>query len=205
MVLPKQSKDKRLVWVRADILSQINRIANREGKTITTFVNEVLEQSVRVYDMKLTLTEVVDLYMLTKMCREGGNLTMPRNAVRYLISKVYHSNREELMQVFHDAGAWFGKYMMARMGGENLVERLRQILYVSVWDANEVYVDKNGDVISIRCVAPQLSMEETELLASYVYGMLYSIGFKSIEREVIRGIIIFKVKGGGVGEQAYST
>lgn len=200
MVLPKQSKDKKLVWVRADILSQINRIANREGKTITTFVNEVLEQSVRVYDMKLTLTEVIDLYMLTKMSREGGNLTIPRDAVKYLISKVYHSNREELMQIFHDTGTWFGKYMMARMGGENLVEHLRQILYVSIWDVNEVYVDKNGDVISIRCVAPQLSIEETELLASYVDGMLYSIGLKPIEREVIRGIIMVKAGGGGVGE-----
>lgn len=200
MVLPKQSKDKKLVWVRADILSQINRIANREGKTITTFVNEVLEQSVRVYDMKLTLTDVIDLYMLTRMSREGGNLTIPRDVVKYLVSKVYHSNREELMQIFHDTGAWFGKYMMARMGGENLVEHLRQILYVSIWDVNEVYVDKNGNIISIRCVAPQLSMEETELLASYMDGMLYSIGLKPIEREVIRGIIMVKAGGESVSE-----
>ncbi|MEM1569415.1 MAG: hypothetical protein QXG56_01685, partial [Candidatus Bathyarchaeia archaeon] len=91
MVLPKQSKDKKLVWVRADILSHISRIANREGKTITTYVNEVLEQSIRVYDMKLTLTEVIDLYMLTRISREGGNLTIPRDVVKYLISKVYNS------------------------------------------------------------------------------------------------------------------
>ncbi|MEM2239329.1 MAG: hypothetical protein QXM89_00115 [Candidatus Bathyarchaeia archaeon] len=196
MVLPKQSKDKKLVWVRADILSHISRIANREGKTITTYVNEVLEQSIRVYDMKLTLTEVIDLYMLTRISREGGNLTIPRDVVKYLISKVYNSNREELMQIFYDTGAWFGKYILARIGSENLVERLRQILYVNIWDLNEVYVDKNGNTISIRCVAPQLSMEETELLASYVDGMLGSIGFKPVEREVIRGIIMVKVEGG---------
>jgi hypothetical protein len=199
MVLPKQSKDKKLVWVRADILSRISRIANREGKTITTFVNEVLEQSVKVYDMKLTLTEVIELYMLTKMSREGGNLTVHRDVVKYLISKVYHSNREELMQIFRDTGAWFGKYMLARMGSENLVEHLRQILYMSIWDVNEVYVDKSGNAISIRCVAPQLSAEETELLASYVEGMLYSMGLRQIEREVIRGIIMVKVEGGDVG------
>lgn len=197
MVLPKQSKDKKLVWVRADILSHINRIANREGKTITTFVNEVLEQSIRVYDMKLTLTEVVDIYTLTRMSREGGNLVLPRDVVRYLISKVYYSNRDELLQVFHDAGAWFGKYILARIGSENLVERLQQILYVNIWDLNEVYVNKDGNTISIRCVAPQLSVEETELLASYVDGMLDSIGFKQVEREIIRGIIIIKVEVGG--------
>lgn len=195
---------KKLVVVRGDILAKVARIANREGKTITTFANEVFEQAIKVYEMGLTLPEVVELYTLTKISREGGGSVVPRDILRYLVSKVYHSDRDELTRKFYEAGNWFGKYIVARVPDRDPLGFLERLLYANVWDVKEVYVGKSGDKVSVRCVAPQLSEEETRLLASYIEGLVTALGFKPIGNDIIRGIILLDFQGGGESETSNS-
>lgn len=194
---------KKLVVVRGDILAKVARIANREGKTITTFANEVFEQAIKVYEMGLTLPEVVELYMLTKISREGGGSVVPRDILRYLISKVYRSDRDELTRRFYEAGSWFGKYIVARVHDRDPLEFLERLLYANVWDVKEVYVGKSGGKLSVRCVAPQLSEEETRLLASYIEGLVSALGFKPAKNDIIRGIILLDFEGGGESEGSH--
>ena len=62
---------------------------------------------------------------------------------------------------------------------------------------------KSGGKLSVRCVAPQLSEEETRLLASYIEGLVNSLGFKPAKNDIIRGIILLDFEGGGESEGSH--
>lgn len=197
----RRKPGKKLVVVRGDVLAKIAHIANREGKTITAFTNEVLEQAIRAYGMKLSLSDAVELYTLMKIVREGGVSMVPREILRYLILKAYKSHRDELAAMFQEAGSWFGRYILARVRDRDPLDFVKQLLHVSIWDAREIHVNRDGGRLTVRCVAPQLSTEETELLAAYIEGLISALEFKPVGNDVIRGIILLEFEGGGgIGE-----
>ncbi len=191
---PPTREKKKLVAVRVDLLSRVIEIANREGKTVYGLTNEAFEQAIRAYEMKLTLPEILDSFSLLKMERETGAVITSGDILAYLIDRLYHTEREKLQEIWRNAGAWYGKYLLAKFHDQDPIEMLRRLLAACAWDLTDVHLSREVDLVKLRCVAPYLPMENTDLLSKYLEGVMQSLGYEPSKNDTMRGIILLEFK-----------
>lgn len=186
------SRAKKLTLVPTDLLERIMRISNREGKTLYSFMSEILEQALRVYESRHTLQEVVDFFELMETQKASGAVITPVDVLTYLISEVYPSGKEVLCKRWYESGQWYGKYLLDRFHNQNQVEALGNLLAVTRWDLKEVLVEEESEVVKVRCVSPLLPLQNTELLVRFVEGVMDSLGYKVKNEDFMRGIVLLE-------------
>jgi len=180
-------KEMKLVRAPADLVSKLSKEANRQGKTFYSYISEILEQAVRAYETKRSLKEIMDAYEVLEIYKEAGGMFTPRDILEYLIKKVYPEDSETLQQLWYQTGRWYGVYFKEK--ASNSVDSFIRLLREGRWDLNEVTVNRNQETLEFRCVSPLVSQERTLLIQKFIEGAMHSLGYKTQEKECIRGII----------------
>jgi len=187
----KGKLERRLMAVRGDLVEKVIWVANRNGKTVYSFVNEVMEQALEAEEMGRSLKEIVELYKLLEIEKKSGAVLMTRERLSFLIEKLYPLEKEALLEKWYDSGQWYGKYLLLRFGEGEPVEMLEKLLHVYAWDAGEIYVSTEGGSVHLRCVAPSHSHEgETELFSRYLEGVMNSLGYNLKRRDLSKGLVL---------------
>jgi hypothetical protein len=185
---PRKTK---LIIVPSKIVEDINEISNRIGVSISNFATEALQEALRVYKMKASLKEAVDLYRLVNIQQDAGAVNIPRNTLNQIIEELYSKEEEKLKKMWYDAGRWYGEYLNTKLGEDEALSFLEKDLKLS-WNLNEVEIKNKDHTASIRCVSFMMSQEFTELLQNYISGVMTSMRYKEAEKNYIRGIITLK-------------
>jgi len=189
----RASAPKKLIAVRSDLLDQIIEISNREGKTVLGLISEIFEQQIKAHEMNRSLSEIVDAYSLFQIARETGAVITQADALYYLTNKLYPSEKEILLEKWYGAGQWYGKYLLAKFSDEDPVEWFRKLLTACTWDITEAHVSRTeNEGVRVRCVAPHMPRENTELLEAYLEGVMHSIGYKTRKKDSLKGIILLE-------------
>jgi len=193
-VSSKVTKEKKLILVPSDLVNKIMEISNKEGKTLFNFVTEILEQALRASDMNQSLKELVDFYEAMETQKSSGAVIVPVDAFTYLISKLYPSDRKNLLKKWYESGEWYGKYMLAKFHDDDPVDAFKKLLTVSHWDLNEVSLVKDDNGIRMKCVSPLLPIENTELLMKFVEGAMHSFEYDVDKEDYARGMVLLTFK-----------
>ena len=160
------STDKKLIRAPSQLVSKLNEAANLEGKTLYSYVSDVFEQAARAYEMNRSLKEIIDSYEVQEIHREAGTTFIPRDAMEYLIGKVYDENEKTLELLWYQTGKWYGIYLKKRFSDS--VEVFIRLLREGKWDLNDVKLERNQEVLELECVSPFLSQTRTLLIQKFI-------------------------------------
>ena len=180
-------KEKKLIRAPSNLILKLNEAANRQGKTFYSYVTEILEQAVRACEMKNTLKEIIDLYEVLEVHKKAGTVFTPKHIIEYLTKKAYQENGETLQQVWYQNGRWYGAYLKERF--DDPIEALVRLLKEGRLDLNEVSLERNPEMLELKCISVFLSQERTVLTREFVEGAMHSLGCKIREQECFKGII----------------
>lgn len=181
--------EKKLVVVRADVLEKISEIARRENKTLFALVNEILQDALKVNEMKVTVGDLTNFYKLIKIQKDSGALILPMDLFLKLIQK--WENKEELTKEWFSAGEWYGKYLIAKF--EDPMDILPSLLSTSLWHLSEVKMENKSDGrTTISIIAPNADQMLLELTGKYLEGVMNALGFRSIKSDIVRGVGIIE-------------
>lgn len=183
---------KKLINVPADLIAKLNKASNEAGKAFYEYIAENLEQALRAHNLGHPLKEIVDFYELMDVQKTAGSVVIPRETLNYLIQELYPTKGEQLRKRWMDAGEWYGKYLQTKLQDKDPVEAFGKLMTVSQWDLNEFELKKEGDTVTLRCVSFLLSKENTELLMSFVEGVMNSLGYEVRGRDYVRGMVSIK-------------
>jgi len=183
----KGSRKQKLIRAPSDLVSKLSREAASQGKTLYSYVTEIFEQATRAYEMKRSLKEILDTFEVLDVPKEAGTVYTPRDILDYLIQKTYGENGEELQQMWYHAGKWYGIYLREKF--EQPFETFLRLLQEGRWDLNEVNVNKSSERIDLKCVSTFISQERALLLQNFIEGAVYSLGYKTKEKNCFKGII----------------
>lgn len=186
------AKGKKLILAPSDLVARLTEISNREGRTFYSFASEIFGQALRAHEMKYSLKEIVDFFESMETQKASGAVITPIDALTYLISEVYQSQRDALLEKWYESGEWYGKYLLARFHERNTVEVFGKLLESGRWDLKEVHVTQNANTVKLRCVSPLLPLENTELLLKFIEGAMCSLGYKVVDEDYLKGIILLK-------------
>ncbi|MFQ5761619.1 MAG: hypothetical protein ACE5PO_01170 [Candidatus Bathyarchaeia archaeon] len=186
-------KDKKFIAVRGDLLHKIIEIANKDGKTVFGFVNEIFEQAIRSEQLNVSLEEIIEFYELIEIMKKAGAVITTADLQNHLVGKLYSIEKDSLREKWYVSGVWYGKYLATRFN--DALGVFKRILQSCMWDISEANVEVKGDGhVNIRCVAPNHSRENTELLARFLQGVMNALDFKVVKEEAWKGIILMELE-----------
>ncbi|MHA1631788.1 MAG: hypothetical protein ACTSXC_03120 [Candidatus Freyarchaeota archaeon] len=188
------ARERKLIAVPGELVRTLNEIANREGKPFHEYTVEALEQAVKANRMGRTLKEIVDFYRVMEVRKASGHVLIPRETLNLLIKKLYPKEGKNLRETWLEAGRWFGKFLAARIHGDEAVNLFIKTLTESEWELDEVKLEEKGDVLTLRLISFTMPEENTELLMNYVEGAMESLGYKTENKESMRGMITLNLQ-----------
>ncbi len=173
---------RKLLAARLDLADKISELALRKG-TLYDYVNDILEQTIKIESMGLSLREIYDEMSIFKSAKDVGFALLPEALIMGLADKAYKGDRESsLEKLFFENGQWYGKYY-----GD--VARFGEMMKKYLWSTSEFDVKKNGKVRVLTCLGSSFSEEYSKLLVFFFEGAMESLGFKSTSRDIAKGII----------------
>ncbi|MEM3366612.1 MAG: hypothetical protein QXM93_09365, partial [Candidatus Methanomethyliaceae archaeon] len=157
--------------------------------TLFALVNEILQDALKVSEMKVTVGDLTNFYKLIKVQKDSGALILPMDLFLKLIQK--WENKEDLEKEWFSAGEWYGKYLMAKF--ENPINILPSLLSISLWHLSEVKMEGKSDGRTIiSMIAPNTDQTLLELTGKYLEGMMNALGFRNIKSDMVRGVGIME-------------
>ncbi|RLI24603.1 hypothetical protein DRO57_06250 [Candidatus Bathyarchaeota archaeon] len=185
---------RKLLAARADLVEEISKLARSRNQTIYGLVNSILEQALKVYRMNLKLEDIVDSYMILRNLKNLGFIPLPEDVAYKALDQIFNDDPKETVDLGLRLGEWYGRVLEAQLPDLKPPDMLRMIIREVAWAASEVAVLKNGDQLIVRCIGPRFSRSYTELLARMAEGVALSMGFKTVQRYVARGVILLTLR-----------
>ncbi|HZY94681.1 MAG TPA: hypothetical protein VFE98_07480 [Candidatus Bathyarchaeia archaeon] len=172
------------------MLTRLMEVANRQGKPFQTLLSQVVTDSLRVLESGRSLEDVVDFYELMDMQRSSGAALIPVDLCNYMASRLCETERENIIKRWHEAGSWYGKYLVSKFPDRDTPELLTKLLSATRGDLRDVQFTRDGSTVKFRCIAPHLPEDPTRLLASFVEGAMSSVNHRVVTQEILRGMIL---------------
>lgn len=191
------STDTKWVVLPEELVNRVREVAIKQGVSLTNFVVEALEQAIRVDGMGASLEDAADVFDVHKVMRASGAIQIPRSDFSEMISEHYEKDKEKLLGDWRTAGRWYGEYLRAVFGDE-VLGCLEKVLMFS-WNLNEIEVVEEDFSVRISFTSFTMSLEFTELLISFISGLMTALGYKVEEVDSVRGLatVTFKLIIGG--------
>lgn len=187
-------KGKKLILIRNDLLDEAAKITSREGKTVYAFTNEIFEQALRAYEMQTTPAELVEFYALMKLEKDSGATIIPTDLLDYMLTKMHKTDKEELLKKWYEAGHWRGKYLSIKNQPYDWIQTFEKLVQKCAWNISDFSMNRQQGHLNIKCVAPHLTLESTEVLTKFLEGAIHSAGYETIKNECLKGIILLTLK-----------
>ncbi len=178
----------RLIILPRRMIEGLKEAAERAGISLSGFASLALEEAIRAERMGIPLGEAVELYDLFRVQRDAGAVHVSRSILEYLVSRLYDTSGEELRRLWYEEGRWYGEYLKARLRGEGVLEFLERALEAS-WNLTAEVRVEDG-FVRVRCASFNMSLENTELLISYISGLMSALGFEEADRDYLNGLAI---------------
>lgn len=190
--LIRGSKEKKLISLPEELVEKLNTIAISKGVSLEYLAENALEQSLRADEMGVTLDKTVDTYNLLQIQRGSGNIQIPRSRLATVMKGLIQKNKRELLDAWADTGRWYGAYLYALLG-EGAVDFLERDLLIS-WNLDEVNVKNDELNVDIKFASFVIPDELTQLLISYIKGVMTALGYEIYEEESLRGLATLRFR-----------
>lgn len=190
---------RKLLAAREDLAEAVANLAKERHLTLFSLVNESLEQTLRAEGFKRSLRDVVDEYEALNIAKETGYVLVIEETLYALIERYYREDREGIIKAWYDQGAWYGKVLPAHFMGRDQVEALERFMRTILWELSDFTLSKLKNGLALRCIGPRLSESYTSLLAAFLEGLMHSLGYKTLGKDVSRGIILLTFRGQAQG------
>ncbi len=185
-----ESSNTKLVVLPEELVKELESISKRLGISISNFATEALEQAIKIDKFNSSLNHAVDLYRLVTIQQGAGGLTVPRTTLNQFLTN-FTIKTDEMEKIWFEAGRWYGEYLNTKLGYNESLIFLENDLKFS-WNLDEVEILDNKYDVNIRCVSFMMTENLTELLLSYIRGIMATLNYKETKEEHLRGMIFLK-------------
>ena len=186
MVTKRQPDDTKLLVLPGDLVDRLKEVSIKRGTSLSGFAAEVLEVALRAEKLGAPLGDAVDAYRMVEFQRGAGAMMVPRSSLTHIVDGLEAGHADELRGLWAEAGHWYGRYLAGKLPGEEVFPFLAKELAAS-WNLDEVEI-RGGDDATFRFTCFIMTESFTELLLSYVSGLMDAMGFREVERDHLRGM-----------------
>jgi hypothetical protein len=185
-MIPGTKSDFKLLSLPEELVDRLQRAASKKGLSLTAYSAENLEEALRAEDNGVPLNEAVESYRILRVQLAAGAIQVPRRSLDAVVKVLFSADKETALSDWAEAGKWYGEYLRT-LFGEGAIEMVGGVLKVS-WNLDEVEMRREEMKAELRFASFALSEDVTELLVSYIAGVMGSLGYERRGGEFVRGL-----------------
>jgi hypothetical protein len=185
-MIPGTKSDFKLLSLPEELVDRLQRAASKKGLSLTAYSAENLEEALRAEDNGVPLNEAVESYRILRVQLAAGAIQVPRRSLDAVVKVLFSADKETALSDWAEAGKWYGEYLRT-LFGEGAIEMIGGVLKVS-WNLDEVEMRREEMKAELRFASFALSEDVTELLVSYIAGVMGSLGYERRGGEFVRGL-----------------
>lgn len=180
-----EKKGKKLVYISEGILDEVAEISKKKGESITKYIEDLLEQAVRIDRLGFRSEELADLLEIIHLLRVLGANFVPLDVAN---SAIEGGSNADLGERWYESGRLYGRYIRERF--KDPVSVLGMMLRVMRWDLNEVTATQDGQSATVRCVSTSLTGPGASSLSKFIEGAMHGMGCRTEKIESMKGMVI---------------
>jgi len=189
----EKRKGKKLIYVPESLLEEMMEAARKEGKSLTSMVEEALEQALQTRKMGYNPNEALEHLRVLRSQKILGGAYIPQDVLNHLMSHIDDGEKMQNLKLkWHECGAWHGNYLKEEF--KDPVKAFKTFLETMRWDLNEIKLEEEDKKVKLRIASTTLTIEETNLLLEYVKAALTGMGLEIQSCNHMRGLLIIEAK-----------
>jgi len=168
-----------------EVAQQLNRLANVQGKTLYSLVNEVGMQAIEANRLGFTLEEAVAAKKLVQSAKRSRMLLVNQELWYFASSQAMKRlPKDKWTKMIRNSAHWDASIFVTSGGGtresteEQLVESVKRFVQDFFWDCSEIKLENEpGEGLTLRLAfVPEMPLEHTQGLFKLSEAMFNSHG-----------------------------
>jgi hypothetical protein len=189
----KTSDVRRKTFVaREDLLNRMSELAKEQGCTLFDLVNDLFQLAITSNDLNFSLKRMVEERKILEDAKSAGFVLGLERLWYEMADIAYQKDKDAALKSWFDSGVWFAAHYMTAPGsggGRFSFVLFKADLVAFTWNAPEFDFKFSGRKVSVKVTSPRFTEEYTFLFASFLAGALENLGYRTVKRDVSRGII----------------
>ena len=186
----KQPEETKLLMLPAKLVNRLKEATDKKGMSLTSWACEVFEDALEAEKLGASLKDTLDTYKMREIHRGAGALVIPRSSLSFVVENCKSGEQKDFKDKWFEAGRWYGSYISSKLERTDTFKMLEKDLKTS-WNLDEIEL-RGGDEPLVRFTSFMMSNEITELLLSYLSGIMESMGYHEEEHDKVRGMATVK-------------
>lgn len=178
---------RKMLAAQETIANRIVELAKRKDMTVYQTVNDILEQALRVEELGMSLSQVVDERWMLERAQETGFTFTIEQLLYRIVEDAYEENSKKSAKVWREMGHWYGKLYQAKH--EEPIDSFKEALELFTLGTSEYTLDVSNRELSFSLIGEKLSTGYLEQFSAFVEELFQVLGYEVKDKEIKSGII----------------
>lgn len=179
-----------------DIAQELVTLANSQGKTLYSLINELGLAALEAHRQGFTLDEATRAKKVVERAKRSRKILVDQD-LWYLASAIaLKESRYKWLKAASDIARWQANVFLNGETDEDFLRSVREFVADFLWDCSELVMEKRGaDGLLLKAVfVPEMPLEQTETLFKTFEVMFNSHGYVVTDSAVRQGFLTAQFK-----------
>lgn len=186
---------RKTVNMNEDIAQELNKLANTQGKTLYSLINEMGLYVLEANRQGFSLEEAVTAKKMVGSARRSRMVLVNQDLWYFASSQAMRVSKTKWLKLIRDCAQWEANVFLTGSSDAEFVASVRRLLADFFWDCSEVRLDAEGVDLTLRLAfVPEMPLEHTQGLFKAFEGMFNTYGYIATDSTVEPGFlsVVFK-------------
>ena len=187
---------RRTVNMSEEIADELNKLANSQGKTLYSLINEIGLAALESYKHSFTPGDAVQAKKMLDRAKRSRMILVNQDLWYSASTKAYKSFKNEWQKQVYDNAKWYAHVFLNNGSEQDLASSIKKLISDFSWDCTEATVERKGaDELFLKLVfVPEMPMEHTKNLFKAFEAMFNVFGYVVIDQVVKAGFLTAVLK-----------
>jgi hypothetical protein len=183
---------RKTVNMNEEVARELNQLANSQGKTLYSLVNEIGLCALEANKKGFTLDDAMKAKDIFDRAKKSRMLLVNQDLWYLGSSEAAKSIRNKWLKETYATAQWQANvFLNSGAGGVEFVDSLRTHISDYFWDCSEANLEQqaNGNLVIRLVFVPEMPSEHTKVLFKFLEGMLNAHGYVATSSTVEAGFM----------------
>lgn len=193
---------RKTVNMSEEVAQELNRLANLQGKTLYSLINEIGIQALEANRQGFGLDEAVRAKKLVQSAKRSRMLLVNQDLWYFSSSQAMKESKKSWLKLLRDIAQWEANvYLTKDKPGKSpseLAASVRNLVNEFFWDCSEMSLEEktgeNENMVLRLAFVPEMPMEHTRTLFKFFEGMFNTHGYAAVDSTVEPGFLMISFK-----------
>lgn len=188
---------RKTVNMSEEIAQDLNRLANIQGKTLYSLINEMGLSALEASKGGFSLDEAVKAKRLLERAKRSRMMLVNQDLWYFASSQALKMGEAKWMKRIRDCAQWQANVFLTGASDKEFIESMRNLLMDFFWDCSEIKIEETdgGNNLFVRLAfVPEMPLEHTRGLFKAFETMFNSHAYIATDSDVEPGFLTFNFR-----------